>query len=206
MDEKRKQLRFRPRKPIQGSLNGGGELIQCNLGDLSEGGFQLLVPLGNTASCRSGLAVSGEVQFEGNLFAWSGRVSHVSITQGCVGVGIGLGEAYRNDIAIRNALEQYLTNGEMTAIKLHSNPSGLVMDLIGHFGLSVNRDCLFLIRSGKLRRIDVSQCSDIDSAGLALLQVAAEHGVAVTGEQGRIAELLRLAGLQSKQPPAYRVR
>ena len=204
MHEKRKHTRFRLRKTVPASINAGGESVQGDLDDISEGGFRLLVPLDQAPQCRHGLKASGEIELEGSCLPWTGEVCHVSIAQGSFGIGICLDASLKSNAAVCAALDFRPEQGEVTAIKLHNKADGFEIDLIGHFGQSVNRDCLHLIRSGKLRRIDLAQCGDIDSTGLALLQIAAEHGVAISGEQGRVEKLLELAGVKPGLAPAQK--
>lgn len=189
MIEKRSQPRYLPRNPLPVVLQVGGRLVQGQLGDISTRGCLVLLPLAERQRCTQAQTLMGEIDTELCDGPWEGGITHHSAIRCHHGVGVRFTQP-RSDFV--NAL---LTHRHVGGLQVRTWQQKARASIIGHLGFHMNRPLLPLVRQGRLTLIDMSACTEIDSAGIGLLAIARDNDIEISDARGAIRDLLKLANL-----------
>lgn len=200
MLERRQGIRYRVGEGADIVIFRDGGNLMAPLLDLSYGGLLAAIPEPDTRPLVPGRKVSGQLRQCHGIVPWRGQVVHRSPA----GSGIGIGIAFEQDAGstIHAAVEKIIRQPGAGGLHLSPVEQGQALEIHGCLSFRVSRDALARLRGDPIRSIDLSHCTHIDSAGLAMLFSAKEQGVDIVGAEGRVRSLLaivRIAG--DKLPP-----
>lgn len=196
-EERRLQIRYIPRQPIPVALKFHGVEIVGQLADVSSTGCLVVLPTEHAGRIADGAPLTATLTLDGaedNEITLDGHVTHISAVRCERGAGV------RFEQAQRAAIEQLVRGGEAGAVTIRRSEKGAILGVVGQLGFHMNRSFLHPIRTGTITAIDLGRCDGIDSAGLGLLRIAADHQVKVFGARGRVRDLLQIAQIGESRP------
>lgn len=196
-EERRLQIRYIPRQPIPVSLKFRSLEVEGQLADVSHGGCLVVLPAHLNARIEDGVPLTATLTLAGAgapAISLEGRVTHVSAVRCDRGAGV------RFDQSQREAIDRLVRGGEAGAVTVRQGEKGSILGVVGQLGFHMNRSFLRPIRCGGIVAVDMARCETVDSAGLGLLRIAADHGVRIFGARGRVRELLQIARIEEAQP------
>lgn len=192
MIEKRSQPRYIPRLPTTISLRLGGVEVEGHLGDISARGCLLLLPPVERTRMQTLRELAGQIGTERCDARWEGAITHQSAVRCHHGIGIRFAQP------MPGIVEAMLAHQDVGGMRVRQWEATVQGEVIGHLGFNLNRQFIALVRQGRLTHVDLAACSGIDSAGIGLLAIARDAGIAIGGARGSIRTLLGLARLDSR--------
>lgn len=189
MIEKRRAVRYRVGQATTATLLGSGGDLVADLADISTSGAMLVVPEDNAVNLRAGCAIEFAMQRPLGTVVLRGLVMHCSPVRR----GMGVGLAFTDRAAAREAAVDVFADPEAGGIRLQREAQGITLCVLGRLSFATSRDCLSLVRRGLIRRIDLANCTSVDSAGLGTLCIARDEGIAIGGGRGMVKQMLAVA-------------
>lgn len=135
--------------------------------------------------------LAGQIGTERCDARWEGAITHQSAVHCHHGIGIRFAQPMPGIVEAMLAHRMWAACGCV-------GESIVQGEVIGHLGFDLNRQFIALVRQGRLTHVDLAACSGIDSAGIGLLAIARDAGIAIGGARGSIRTLLGLARLDSR--------
>lgn len=208
MLEKRKAIRFWVGETANiAFMRDDGEFV-APLVDLSSCGLMAALPEGECSQFLPGREICGQLRRVAGAVAWRGRVVHRS--PGRHGNGINIGIAFsRCTTETETAVKEIVQHPDAGGLHLQGNGPDMALEVVGRLSFSTGRESLAYLRSNAITHIDLGRCRSIDSAGLGMLCIARDRGIAISGAQGEVKGLIDIVGLgenrRSLRPPMSRL-
>lgn len=175
-----------------------GELI-APLNDVSSTGLMATLPGAASLPLRPGSPVRGQLRWMGGSAQWQGRVVHRSQVSAGVGVGIAFVGPGAYSGEVRAAIAEVVSLPDAGGLCLERNEQGISLQIKGRLSFTTSQDCLAYVRRNAIAKIDLSQCRSIDSAGLGMLCIAGQRGIAIVGASGNVKSLLAIARISESE-------
>jgi hypothetical protein len=191
MHEKRKSVRYLPRRHLEVNLSAGNASLSCQLGDLSASGCMLVLAAADEARLRPQALLTAELLLPDGPALWSGRVTRLSAW----GTQQGAGVVFDQECAA--LIERLAACDAVGALRLSGRVDQTCAEVSGHLGFSMHRSFFHLLRSGNVAAVSLRHCTSLDSAGIGLLKIAHEAGLPLLEARGAVRDLLTAARILS---------
>lgn len=196
MIEKRRAVRYRVGHTTTATLLAGGPEVAADLADISTSGAMIVLPEPGASRLRTGDGIEFALQRPLGRVVLRGQVMHCSPVRRGMGVGI----AFADRAAAHSVAVDVFADPEAGGLRLQREARGIALCVLGRLSFGTSRDCLSLVRRGVVKRIDLTSCASIDSAGLGTLCIARDEGVTVAGARGLVRQMLIVARIAEDTP------
>lgn len=198
-------MRKLPRFKITGTHPAGVRIGNKDyvgtLHDVSCGGFKMHCTV-FPSDAKPDMVAIGEIWVDDQMFQSPGRISHILKD----GDQFFVGFAFDCDLAMINpAFSAFLkTLGDESQTSkmevLAQDDINVDVNIIGELRWKLIREVTQLGRVKRIRKIDLSRCTNADSTGIAFSSIYLERGIPIVGCMGDVRNVLRVAGLCDKCP------
>lgn len=197
MLEKRQAVRYRVGEATDIVIFRDAGNLVAPLVDLSVSGLMTAMPESECRRLLPGREICGQLRRCNCATGWRGRVVHRSRVR--CGIGIGIAFTEGADSPLFDAVRDMVRQPDAGGLHLKREADGLILEVHGRLSFLTSRDSLAYIQRNSIASIDLAHCCSVDSAGLGMLCVAREQGIAIVGAQGAVKKLLAIVRIA---PPA----